>query len=76
MPKITVKGQITIPKDIRRNFGFLPGMDVNIIAEGNKVILVKNKYKNKFMTWLGRGAHQNRQDVDRAVDELRGRTNE
>jgi len=28
MRKITVKGQITIPKEIRKKFGFLPGMDV------------------------------------------------
>ena len=36
MPKITSKGQITIPQNIRNKFGFVPGMDVEIIVEGNK----------------------------------------
>jgi len=42
MPRITSKGQITIPHDIRNKFGFLPGMEVDIIAEGDKALMVKN----------------------------------
>ncbi len=76
MPKITVKGQITIPKEIRKKFGFLPGMDVDVVAERNKVVLVKNRHENKFMKWLGRGAYQDRQSVDSIIDQLRGRIDE
>ncbi|MDL1983558.1 MAG: AbrB/MazE/SpoVT family DNA-binding domain-containing protein [Deltaproteobacteria bacterium] len=36
MPKITSKGQITIPQVIRNMFGFIPGMDVEIIVEGEQ----------------------------------------
>ena len=36
MPKITSKGQITIPQVIRNKFGFIPGMDVEIIVEGEQ----------------------------------------
>lgn len=42
MPRITSKGQITIPQDIRRKFGFLPGMEVDVIAEVNKVLIIRS----------------------------------
>lgn len=76
MPRVTIKGQITIPKDIRNRFGFLPGMEVDVIADGNKVLLVKSRRENKFMKWLGRGAQQEKQGVDLIVDQLRGRIDE
>lgn len=76
MPKITSKGQITIPQNIRNKFGFVPGMDVEIIVEGNKALIVKSRNENKFMKWLGRGGKQSRTSVDRMVDQLRGRTDE
>ncbi len=76
MPRVTIKGQVTIPKDIRNRFGFLPGMEVEVIAEGNRVVLVKSRRENKFMKWLGRGVHQDKQGIDLVVDKLRGRTDE
>ncbi len=46
MPKITSKGQVTIPQNIRNRFGFIPGMDVEIIVEGNKALIVKSRDEN------------------------------
>ena len=76
MPRITSKGQITIPQDIRNKFGFIPGMDVEIIVEDNKAILVKCRDENRFMKWLGRGEKKSRRSTDHIVDRLRGRTDE
>ena len=76
MPKITSKGQITIPQMIRNKFGFMPGMDVEIIAEGNKALIVKSRYENKFMKWLGRGGKRSKGSIDHMVDQVRGRTDE
>ena len=76
MPKITSKGQITIPQVIRNKFGFIPGMDVEIIIEGNKALIVKSRDENKFMKWLGRGEKRSRRSIDHMVDQLRGRTDE
>ncbi len=73
MPKITSKGQITIPQDIRNKFSFLPGMDVEVISEGNKVLIVKSRRENTFIKWLGRGKRRSRRGVDFAVNQLRGR---
>ncbi len=74
MPKITTKGQITIPQEIRNSFSFLPGTEVDVIAEGNKVLLVKSRRENTFMKWLGRGKRPSRQGIDTTVNQLRGRT--
>ena len=76
MPRITSKGQVTIPQSIRNKFGFIPGMDVEIIVEGNKTLIVKNRDENKFMKWLGRGGKQSKTSMDRMVDQIRGRTDE
>jgi AbrB family looped-hinge helix DNA binding protein len=35
--KITSKGQVTIPKEIRERFGLLPGTEVEFIEEGGEV---------------------------------------
>ena len=43
MFRITKKGQITIPKEIRNKFGFHPEVDVHIIARGNEAHIMKNR---------------------------------
>jgi len=48
MPKITSRGQITIPQDIRNKFGFLPGIEVDIVAEGDKALILKLHVKICF----------------------------
>lgn len=76
MPRITSKGQITIPQDIRNKFGFMPGMEVEVIAEGNKALIVKSRRENIFMKWLGRGKRKSKMEADQMVDEIRGRCDE
>ncbi len=76
MPKITSKGQITIPQDIRNKFGFLPGIEVDIVTEGNKALIVKSTRENMFLKWLGRGKLRQKKDIDLMVSKIRGRTDE
>ena len=76
MPRITSKGQITIPQEIRNKFGFLPGMEVEVIAEGNKALIVKSRRENRFMNWLGRGKRRSKIEIDQMVEEIRGRSDE
>lgn len=38
--RVTTKGQVTIPMDIREKFGLLPGTDVEFRVEGNTVRIV------------------------------------
>ncbi len=76
MPRITSKGQITIPQEIRNKFSFLPGMEVEFISDGSKVFIVKSQNENAFMKWLGRGKRSSRKRIDNRVNQLRGRIDE
>lgn len=76
MPRITRKGQVTIPQDIRTKFGFLPGTEVDIVTNGNNALIVKSTHENMFLKWLGRGKGKNKQDTDLMINKLRGRTDE
>jgi AbrB family looped-hinge helix DNA binding protein len=39
--KITSKGQVTIPQEIRERFGLLPDTEVKFVVDGNTVRIVK-----------------------------------
>ncbi|HEV2790674.1 MAG TPA: AbrB/MazE/SpoVT family DNA-binding domain-containing protein [Solirubrobacterales bacterium] len=41
--RITSKGQVTIPKEIRDEFGLLPGTEVEFVAEEGQVSVRKLK---------------------------------
>lgn len=57
--RVTSKGQVTIPGNIRKQAGMLPHTEVEFIVEGNTVIL------RPIQGSTGRGK--------RIVDALRGR---
>lgn len=40
--RITAKGQVTIPADIRERFGFMPNTEVEFRSNRGKVYLVKS----------------------------------
>jgi AbrB family looped-hinge helix DNA binding protein len=41
--KITSKGQVTIPRDVRQKAGLLPHTEVEFVFEGKKVVLKPSK---------------------------------
>ena len=43
--KVTSKGQVTIPQDIREKMGITPSVEVDFIAEKGRVYLVERKSK-------------------------------
>ena len=45
--RITSKGQVTIPQEIRERFGLLPDTEVEFVAKGNSVSIVKAKSASK-----------------------------
>jgi antitoxin PrlF len=58
--RITSKGQVTIPAEIRERFGFLPDTEVEFVIEGDTVRVV-------------RATRQGDTRGDRVVRRLRGR---
>lgn len=47
--RITSKGQVTIPAEIRRKAGLLPNTEVEFVVEGNTVRIMRRKQR-KAMT--------------------------
>lgn len=45
--RVTSKGQVTIPQNIRHRFGFLPETEVEFRVEGSAVRLVKLSTKRR-----------------------------
>ena len=58
--RITSKGQVTIPIEIREKLGFLPDTEVEFRVKGNSVELVRAKSK-----WQLRGR--------KLISQMRGR---
>ena len=52
--RVTKKGQVTIPLEIRRRAGFAPGVEVTFLMDGDEVKLVR--------------ADRNDSDIDRAEE--------
>ena len=59
--RVTSKGQVTIPQEIRDKYGFLPQTEVTFVEKGERVYLVKQSNT----TTSGRG--------QRLITQLRGR---
>jgi len=68
--RITSKGQVTIPIEIREQFGFLPHTEVEFVVEGDQVVVCKAESKGESLgdqlIRLMRGAG----DGDLTTDEI------
>jgi len=71
--RITEKGQVTIPVTLRRKFGLHPNVEVEFVAdrEGLRIRKRVAGATNPFKKL--RGAAKNRLDVDRYIENMRGR---
>jgi AbrB family looped-hinge helix DNA binding protein len=70
--KVTSKGQITIPKQVRDNLGLQPG-EVIIFVEKNDIFYIKKLVqKSPFDKWVGRLKTLKGKKSDAITDELRG----
>jgi AbrB family looped-hinge helix DNA binding protein len=45
--RITDKGQVTIPVEIREKLGLMPGTEVDFVVEGDQVRLVRSSQPRK-----------------------------
>jgi AbrB family looped-hinge helix DNA binding protein len=76
--RITTKGQVTIPQEIRKALGMLPGTDVTFGIDGNFVTMVKAKIKNgrpsrgEEAVALLRGTGHGRMTTDEILKLMRG----
>jgi AbrB family looped-hinge helix DNA binding protein len=71
MPRITRKGQVTIPKHIRDKLGIKSGSTVRFKIIEGKCIVEKEVESNKIGKWVGYLKSQRR--TDELMEELRGK---
>ena len=75
--KITSKGQITVPREVRHALGVKPGDKVVFEQNGKEVSVRPVRSKSVFAKYRGignPGMPSGRERVARKVRELRGRT--
>jgi antitoxin PrlF len=70
--KVTSKGQVTIPKEIRERLGVHPGEDVGFEERDNLLVISKVVTKSPFDKWVGKLKHLKGQRSDDLVREARG----
>jgi AbrB family looped-hinge helix DNA binding protein len=75
--KIGERGQVTIPKEIRDQFGLGPETEVEFRVVNNSIILKKSPKKLDLAKWKGRCADSfrklNYSSVDEFIEDIRGR---
>lgn len=70
MSRVTSKGQVTIPKEIRDKLGIQPGDELRFEATVEGVIIRKEIQENRFEKW--RGVADADESVPERMRRLRG----
>ncbi len=75
--KVGERGQVTIPKEIRKRFGIGPETEVEFEVQKSTIILRKAPKKLNLKKWEGRCAEALRElghkSVDKFIEDIRGR---
>lgn len=69
--KVSTKGQIVIPKEVRTQFGIVPGKRLLVAVEENEILIKKMEDLSlgELSKKLTKEARKERIDVDALVDE-------
>ncbi len=70
--KITSKGQVTIPKQVRDKLGLRPGDEIQFVEQGGEYRVQKVLHGNPFEKYRGYLKGLAGRDPDDVVRELRG----
>lgn len=70
MARITSKGQVTIPKEIREELGIRPGDEITFEPTEEGYVLTKSVDENRFERW--KGVADTDQTIEERMDALRG----
>ncbi|GBD46167.1 hypothetical protein HRbin41_00989 [bacterium HR41] len=73
MAKVTAKGQVTIPKEVRERLGIRPGDEVEFVPDREGVRMRKRLRNSPFHSYRGYLRELAGRDPDQIVEEMRGR---
>ena len=71
--KITAKGQVTIPAQLRRKFGLTSNVEIEFVADQDSVRIRKRSTDSANPFKKLRGAAKKRLNVDQYIETIRGR---
>ncbi|HUP62844.1 MAG TPA: AbrB/MazE/SpoVT family DNA-binding domain-containing protein [Thermoanaerobaculia bacterium] len=73
--KITAKGQVTIPRELRERLGLFPETEVEFVLKGNAVQIVKvkgSKSRGQQVVDKLRGSAKTKMTTDEIIALMRG----
>ena len=73
--RVTSKGQVTIPKEVRDKLGVRPGENVGFEEKDELLVIRKVVTHSPFDKWMGKLKHLKGQRSDDLVREARGHDN-
>ncbi len=73
MSRVTAKFQITIPVEVRKELGIVPGSEVDITKKKDKYVLIVNPIIELKKRW--RGKFRDEKTTDEYMNEIRGKVN-
>ena len=73
MFKVTAKYQVTIPVNVRKEPGIIPGTEVDIAKKGQKYIFIVDPIEMLRKKW--RGKFKGSPTTMEYMDEVRGKVN-
>jgi len=71
--KLTSKGQVTIPKEVRDRMGLRAGDEIEFVRENGNYRLQRVVRESPFDAWIGYLKEWEGYDVDEMIEEMRGR---
>ena len=71
--KITAKGQVTIPKEVRERLGLWPGDELEFVEDHGKYRVKKLGVASALHKYRGFLKHLEGSDPDQLTAEIRGR---
>jgi AbrB family looped-hinge helix DNA binding protein len=71
--KVTSKGQITIPKEIREKLGISPGAEIGFVERRGVFYIRKPMKRSPFEKWMGRLKNLEGSESDKIINNLRGK---
>jgi antitoxin PrlF len=70
--RVTSKGQVTIPKEVRERLGVRAGEDIGFEERGGLFVVSKVVPESPFDKWVGKLKHLKGRRSDDLVREARG----
>jgi antitoxin PrlF len=71
--RITSRGQVTIPKDVRERLGLRPGDEIEFMEDRGGFRVQKRMTASPFQKYRGHLKHLAGHDPDELVEQMRGR---